>query len=260
MNLTFDLAFDDQTADDASAPPDEDYVPPSDGTATDPSPGIAADNAGTDNADTRVPKDDKVIYVPEFLVQYEDFEKFPPDVCCKRLEDKNWITDGLRAEINDQCFSRDNADPNNRNQRSGADFQAACLHLFPPGRVFASYKQLQQAADIFLSSWAVKATRPGKSIRCFCSAPHNKKDRRHHSEDNRRKNDVSPKLEVKCPFYIGYNYIKKPSKDQRWRKSSSGCGGVRCHQREERHACLGDPMHGPCRERMAPIENQNYIC
>ena len=154
------------------------------------------------------------VHIPDFTLKFEDTQRYPPELHVKDMEDNDWITEELRAEVLECCSSKDNiGNPNNHNQRSLGDFEEACLRLFPVGRVFASYKQLHQVSDMFLSSWAVKPTHPAKTIRCFFSAPHNKKDRKHEEQNRRRNNDISPKLEVRCPFYIGFNYVKKPSKN-----------------------------------------------
>jgi hypothetical protein len=43
-------------------------------------------------------------------------------------------------------------------------FQHKISQLFASGRIFASFKQLDQVADMFLDAWAAKKTTHSKSI------------------------------------------------------------------------------------------------
>jgi hypothetical protein len=73
--------------------------------------------------------------------------------------------------------------------------------------MFASFKQLDQAADMFLGAWAVKKTNHSKSIQCAYSTSHTKKDRRHADVSKRRKLEPTLKSVYKCPFVIRYSYV-----------------------------------------------------
>jgi hypothetical protein len=75
------------------------------------------------------------------------------------LLQKNWLTRGLTQEIKAlyptplleiQKYDNNKCDP--------AAFQQKIAKLSPLGRMFASCKQLDQAADMFLGAWAVKKT------------------------------------------------------------------------------------------------------
>ena len=79
------------------------------------------------------------------------------------------------------------------------------LRLFPPRRVFASSKQLDQVAEIFCSRWAVRKTHPGKYIACHFGKSNNKKVL-HDDVTKRRFTATSPKSSVQCPFHIAYSY------------------------------------------------------
>jgi hypothetical protein len=45
--------------------------------------------------------------------------------------------------------------------------------------MFASFKQIDQAADMFLDTWAIKKMLYSKSIQCSYSVTHEKKDGKH---------------------------------------------------------------------------------
>jgi hypothetical protein len=79
--------------------------------------------------------------------------------------------------------------------------------LFPVGRIFASFKQIDQAADMFLGAWAIKKTSHSKRIQCAYSATHNKKDRKHPGVSKRRKLEPTLKPVYKCPFIIRYSFV-----------------------------------------------------
>ncbi len=86
-------------------------------------------------------------------------------------------------------------------------FQHKIAQLFPVGRIFASFKQIDQAADMFLGAWAIKKTSHSKSIQCAYSATHDKKDRKHPDASKRRKLEPTLKLVYKCPFIIRYSFV-----------------------------------------------------
>lgn len=155
------------------------------------------------------------VYTPDFCSKYADHIQYPPQDFSSEYAKLDWITDGLREEIIECSFNRDtdciDGDPSQRNPEQ---FEIKCLRLFPAGRVFASSTQLFQTAQMFLQSWAVKPTHPGKVVRCFFSSPHNRKDRCHMDPSKRRKIVASPKKQVKCPFQIAYSLVKFSKKDK----------------------------------------------
>ena len=118
------------------------------------------------------------IYIPNFLEEYilseQSFEQQK-----KELLQKDWLTTGLIGEIESLFPSRSEIKNDNDNKRDPRAFQHKIAQLFPSGRIFASFKQLDQAADMFLGAWAVKKTTHSKSIQCTYSANHDKKDRKH---------------------------------------------------------------------------------
>eukprot|EP00957_Ditylum_brightwellii_P026068 1970585-Ditylum_brightwellii.AAC.1 len=80
------------------------------------------------------------------------------------LAAKQWVTDGLMSEDAD-CFpSSASIDQYNDNERDHDLFAEKAAILFPVGRIFASSKQLDKAAELFCNAWAMKKTHPGKYI------------------------------------------------------------------------------------------------
>jgi hypothetical protein len=117
------------------------------------------------------------------------------------------LTTGLIAEIETLFPSRSEIQKDNDNKRDPRAFEHKIAQLFPKGRMFASFKQLDQAADMFLGAWAVKKTNHSKSIQCAYSTSHTKKDRRHADVSKRRKLEPTLKSVYKCPFVIRYSYV-----------------------------------------------------
>jgi hypothetical protein len=93
------------------------------------------------------------------------------------------------------------------NKRDPIAFQHKIAQLFPVGRIFASFKQIDQAADMSLGAWAIKKTSHSKSIQCAYSATHDKKDRKHPDVSKRRKLEPTLKWVYKCPFIIRYSVV-----------------------------------------------------
>ena len=85
--------------------------------------------------------------------------------------------------------------------------------MFPIGRIFYSYKQLDQVAEMFCNAWDVKKTHPGKYIGChYGKSIHSHRCRLHEDKTKRRKIETSPKDHVSCPFCINYHYVDYPHK------------------------------------------------
>jgi hypothetical protein len=90
------------------------------------------------------------------------------------------LTSGLTHEIETLFPTRTEIQVNDDNKRYPIAFQHKIAQLFPFRRMFASFKQIDQAAPyMFLGAWAIKKTSNPKSIQCAYSATHDKKDRKH---------------------------------------------------------------------------------
>ncbi len=131
----------------------------------------------------------------------------PLSVIRERLEVKNWLTKGLLDEIA-ASFPRSSDIGVGTGSRDKTCFEENCQKLFPTGRIFASNKQVEQAACRFLEAWAIHAVHDGKKIMCHYGVSSRKK----------RPSQVAPGLtprempttrkeETKCPFRIHYSWV-----------------------------------------------------
>jgi hypothetical protein len=145
------------------------------------------------------------IYIPDFLALYI-ISPLSWALQNKELLKEDWLTPGLLSEIEALAPSPTEIEADQDNRRDPSAFQNKIAKLFPVGRIFASFKQLDQAADMFLSSWAIKKTHHGKCIQCSYSAPINKK-RSHADTLLRRRHEPTLKSVYKCPFAIRYSYL-----------------------------------------------------
>jgi hypothetical protein len=82
-----------------------------------------------------------------------------------RLQEKNWLTTGIIAEISSLFPTAVDVNPST-GERDEAKFVENCQPLFPLGRIFASHKQLDQVAKMFLEAWAISKAHNGKKISC----------------------------------------------------------------------------------------------
>jgi hypothetical protein len=147
------------------------------------------------------------IYIPDFLPEYGLSEKSVEDQKNKLIR-KDWLTFGLIQEIESWLTTRSDINVDEDNKRDPAAFQQKIAQLFPPGRIFSSFKQLDQAADMFLGAWAVKKIISSKSIQCAYSASHAKQDRKHADPSKRSKIAPTLKSVYKCPFILRYSFVE----------------------------------------------------
>ena len=70
----------------------------------------------------------------------------------KEFLNVDWLTPGLVEEIEQQFPVANEIDPSNRNQCDYDLYLTKIAILFPPGRKFASFKQLKQACEMFLEA------------------------------------------------------------------------------------------------------------
>jgi hypothetical protein len=107
---------------------------------------------------------DRMLYIPDFLeaeLQSQDDLTVIRDC----LQGKNWLTKGLVDEIIQMFPKSDDIDPTT-GERDQTKFSESCSKLFPLDRMFASEKQVEQAASMFLDAWAVVKAHNGKKIIC----------------------------------------------------------------------------------------------
>jgi hypothetical protein len=116
---------------------------------------------------------DHPIYIPDWLdAELTSLDPYP--MIRERIEVKNWLTHGLIEEIQEAFPTAGDLEVGTgvRNKEVFAD---KCTQLFPPGRVFASNKQVEQAASRFLEAWAVHGVHDGKKIMCHFGVSGKKK-------------------------------------------------------------------------------------
>jgi hypothetical protein len=117
---------------------------------------------------------------------------------------KNWLTPDLVREIED-CFpTKDQISntPKGDNIRDLDAFKVKAAKLLPRGRIFVSFKQLDQVSKMFLDAWAINKVHVTKLLCCFYSETSNKKPRLHDGPANCRKIETSAKTVYKCRFEI----------------------------------------------------------
>ncbi len=90
------------------------------------------------------------------------------------IQGKNWLTPGLVNEITALLpLATDvNTQTGERNKDRFAD---NCLLLFPKDCIFASDKQIEQVADMFMDAWACRKSHDGKKIICHYGLSSKKK-------------------------------------------------------------------------------------
>ena len=146
------------------------------------------------------------LYLPDFLAAELNSTDTLEEVR-DRLQVKNWLTEGLVEEITQLFPSKDDIDPVT-GTRDQSVFSHNCLKLFPTGRIFASDKQIEQASELFLDSWAIVKSHEGKKIMCHFGVSSKKKvvsiidpllQREHQSK----------KDSLQCPFKIMFSHQGK---------------------------------------------------
>jgi hypothetical protein len=102
---------------------------------------------------------------------------------------KNWLTPDLVREI-ESCFPTKEEVSNTAkgdNIRDIDAFKVKAAILLPKGRIFVSFKQLDQVSKMFLDAWAINKVHVTKGIPCFYSKTSNKKPRLHPDTPNDRR-------------------------------------------------------------------------
>jgi hypothetical protein len=147
------------------------------------------------------------LYIPDFVQEEYSLSGKTLDEQNTQLLQKDWLTPGLIHEIETLFPNPSEINSDDDNRRDPIAFQRKIALLFPCGRIFVSFKQINQAANTFLGAWANKKTMHSKSIQCSYSSTHDKKDRKHPNADKRRKLEPALKLVYKCPFIIRYSFV-----------------------------------------------------
>jgi hypothetical protein len=157
---------------------------------------------------------DSTVYIPDWL-EMELGTGEPLSVIREQVEVKNWLTKGLLDEIA-ASFPSAGDIAVGTGSRDKACFEEHCRKLFPPGRIFASNKQVEQAACRFLEAWAIHAVHDGKKIMChYGVSSRKKKPSRVAPGLTPREMPTTRKEETKCPFRIQYSWVGYPGSNKK---------------------------------------------
>jgi hypothetical protein len=146
------------------------------------------------------------LYIPTFFPDYEHRLENGEDMHSlnRELLKKDWITTDLCTEINQLYPSIAEKDPVT-GKRDHAAFIVKARTLFPIGRVFASFKQLDQVAKQFLDAWAISKVHAQSKICCSHGVSRGKTQKLHSDITLQRKRDKTEKEKCQCPFEIRYS-------------------------------------------------------
>jgi hypothetical protein len=154
------------------------------------------------------------VHLPTFLPAYQErFDKGEDKTALNRqLLLRDWITPGLRAEIVSlyPAAGEKEADTGRRDQDV---FIVKAKSLFPEGCFFASFKQLDQAAKLFLDAWAISKVHGQSKIYCARGISRGKSTKLCSDVCLQQKRSPSEKEKFKCPFEIRYRQGQKGHPD-----------------------------------------------
>ena len=89
-------------------------------------------------------------------------------------------------------------------QQRQIEFTKKCKSLFPIGRKFANYRQLDEYVTQFLQSWKIVKSRDGYSFRCFYAETKRKSESKTFSK-TKITNRTRLKDSTACPFVIRFS-------------------------------------------------------
>ena len=99
--------------------------------------------------------------------------------------------------------------------KSQSTFEKYCIDLFPIGRRFVNYKQLDEYVTFFLKSWNIQRQRHGNCFQCFYSTRKTKHKLSLFTDDGTpRRTKKSLKECIKCPFVIRFSIPGVKNKDK----------------------------------------------
>ena len=111
------------------------------------------------------------MYTPSFYRQEITSNKSNDDIA-NIFQKANWITPDLQAEI-ESCYPSPGEWTSNSIERNISYSKQAYAQksdkLFPVGRVFRNFRQLQQIAEIFNNAWSVHKMVNSNAIHCSYS-------------------------------------------------------------------------------------------
>jgi hypothetical protein len=113
------------------------------------------------------------IFLPDFL-EPELLSGDPFEDIQDRIQGKNWLSTGLVNEIVTLYPTAVDINPRT-GERDKDHFADNCILLFPRDHIFASEKQIEQGADMFMDAWACHKVHDGKKIMCHYGLSSKKK-------------------------------------------------------------------------------------
>ena len=135
----------------------------------------------------------------------------------EEMRNRCWMTDELATEIRKYYPSTDEIMFNKSIgdcTRDHEAFHKKCSELFPEGRVFLSYIQLNQAAKHFLDGWYIKGSFGNMRVSCFYSNVRKSTYTSTCDPSKKRKTKPSLKQQYQCPFQLRYNFLEKKGSDE----------------------------------------------
>jgi hypothetical protein len=109
-----------------------------------------------------------ILYIPDFVTVHVHGDMTEEDIFAANdlFLTKNWLTSGLNEEI-DSHYPKNEDICAETGKRSMESFKEDCLQLFPVNHIFASSRQICQAAKKLCDVWGISSTSLGKKIVCY---------------------------------------------------------------------------------------------
>ena len=141
------------------------------------------------------------------IIFWPSFKDEIPKLSFADLAKKNWLCDELEAQV-DMFHPKRCHISNKDNSRDTVALKSYQESLFPVGRCFASYYQLQQVAKMVGDAWGFEVTTHAKKISCTLG----------NQDPSRKVKHATLKDTVACPFFLGFTieeWSDKKRKDGR---------------------------------------------
>ena len=116
------------------------------------------------------------------------------------IASRDWMTEDLLREVEKQHPAP--LETNLNGVRDSAALERKMGLLFPVGREFASWKQLQQCLNLMADPWGFVVVHTEGSFLCSFGK---KKSQKEVPEELRQRKSSSLKTQVQCPFMLGHS-------------------------------------------------------
>ena len=120
---------------------------------------------------------------------------------------EDWMTNELVEELFNFVppSKSDDKDQNVIDNDLKTKFTEYCSHIFPIGREFANYRQLDQYLSLFLKSWKIRKNRDGFSFKCFYANNHRVYTPKNSFAARKKCTIRKLKTQINCPFVIRWS-------------------------------------------------------